>query len=74
VDTAAYFARIRYTGSLDASFETLRALHLAHLYAVPFENLDIHWGRPISLDGAALFDKIVTRRRGGPRGSLQNRP
>jgi N-hydroxyarylamine O-acetyltransferase len=35
------------------------------LLAVPFENLDIHLGRPIVLDQDALFDKIVTRRRGG---------
>ena len=40
-------------------------LHLQHLLTVPFENLDIHLGRPIALDEAALFDKIVTRRRGG---------
>jgi N-hydroxyarylamine O-acetyltransferase len=65
LDIAAYLARIAYTGPLDASPETLRALHLAHLYAVPFENLDIHLGRPISLDFAALFDKVVARRRGG---------
>ncbi len=45
--------------------DTLRALHLAHLYTVPFENLDIHLGRTLSLDSGALFDKIVTRRRGG---------
>jgi N-hydroxyarylamine O-acetyltransferase len=32
---------------------------------VPFENLDIHLGRPIRLDEDALFDKIVRRRRGG---------
>jgi N-hydroxyarylamine O-acetyltransferase len=32
---------------------------------VPFENLDIALGRPIVLDEAALFDKIVERRRGG---------
>jgi N-hydroxyarylamine O-acetyltransferase len=35
------------------------------MYTVPFENLDIHLGRPLSLDTPALFDKIVTRRRGG---------
>lgn len=40
-------------------------LHLAHLYTVPFENLDIHLARPLSLHPAALFDKIVNRRRGG---------
>ncbi len=32
---------------------------------MPFENLDIGLGRPLSLALPALFDKIVTRRRGG---------
>jgi N-hydroxyarylamine O-acetyltransferase len=35
------------------------------MLSVPFENLDIHLGRPIVLDGAALFEKIVGGRRGG---------
>ncbi|GAA2696552.1 arylamine N-acetyltransferase family protein [Nonomuraea recticatena] len=45
--------------------QSLRALQLAHLKAVPFENLSIHLGEPISLESEALFDKIVERRRGG---------
>lgn len=65
MDVNAYLARINYTGSTEPTLETLRALQLAHLYAVPFENLDIHWGRPIILDYERLFDKIVTQRRGG---------
>jgi N-hydroxyarylamine O-acetyltransferase len=65
LDLPAYLERIAYTGPLSASAETLRALQLAHMYAVPFENLDIHLGRPLSLDHEALFAKIVTRRRGG---------
>ncbi|HVN02908.1 MAG TPA: arylamine N-acetyltransferase [Bryobacteraceae bacterium] len=65
MDVPAYLARIAYRGPCGASPGVLRDLHLAHLYAVPFENLDIHSGRPIRLDSAALFDKIVTRRRGG---------
>ena len=44
---------------------TLRALHRAHLMTVPFENLSIHLGEPISLAAGNLMDKIVTRRRGG---------
>jgi N-hydroxyarylamine O-acetyltransferase len=32
---------------------------------VPFENLDIHLSRVITLDEARSFDKIVNRRRGG---------
>ncbi|GAA3440993.1 arylamine N-acetyltransferase family protein [Planomonospora venezuelensis] len=44
---------------------SLHALQLAHLRAVPFENLSIHLGEQISLEPGALFDKIVSRRRGG---------
>jgi N-hydroxyarylamine O-acetyltransferase len=65
MDIPAYLNRIGYAGPLEPSAETLRRLHRAHLQTVPFENLDIHLGRPIVLDEAALFDKIVTRRRGG---------
>jgi N-hydroxyarylamine O-acetyltransferase len=60
-----YLQRINYTGPLTPSTETLHALHVAHLLAVPFENLDIHLGRPIILDEAALYHKIVKQRRGG---------
>lgn len=62
---AAYLQRINYTGPLDPTAETLRALHQTYLRTVPFENLDIHLGRPIVLDEAALFRKIVEQRRGG---------
>jgi len=65
VDRALYLARIGYRGSVVPSAETLRGLHLAHVLTVPFENLDIHLGRPISLEPAAIFEKIVGRCRGG---------
>ena len=65
MNVAAYLKRINYDGPLDPSLETLRDLHLSHLLSVPFENLDIHLRRPIVLEDAALFDKIVERRRGG---------
>ncbi|HZT30828.1 MAG TPA: arylamine N-acetyltransferase [Bryobacteraceae bacterium] len=61
----AYLERIGHRGSVSATLETLRELHREHMLAVPFENLDIHLGRRIVLDPAALFEKIVTRRRGG---------
>ena len=64
-DTAAYLDRIGYSGPAPPTVTTLRALHHAHLRTVPFENLDIHLGRPIILDETLLFAKIVTRRRGG---------
>ena len=61
----AYLDRINYRGSLNADAETLRQLHIAHLRSVPFENLSIHAREPIVLDDESLFEKIITRRRGG---------
>jgi N-hydroxyarylamine O-acetyltransferase len=43
----------------------LPVLMLAQLRTVPFENLSIHLGEPISLDPDDLYTKIVERRRGG---------
>jgi N-hydroxyarylamine O-acetyltransferase len=65
LDVAAYLERINYHGPLEPTAETLRGLHVAHLLAVPFENLSIHAGEPIVLDDEALFDKVIARRRGG---------
>lgn len=64
-DIDRYLARVRYTGSLGVSMETLTALHRAHLLAIPYENLDIHLGRPLTLDAAHIFHKIVNEQRGG---------
>ena len=62
---AAYLARIGVPGPLALDAGALRALHRAHLLTVPFENLSIHLGEPISLAEADLLGKIVGRRRGG---------
>ncbi len=60
-----YLRRINYHGTLEPTAATLRALHVAHLQQVPFENLDIYRRQLFDLDPAALFDKMVRRRRGG---------
>jgi N-hydroxyarylamine O-acetyltransferase len=65
VDVPSYFARINYAGASDATIETLRALHQAHLMAVPFENLDISLGRKIFVDENSILQKVVDQRRGG---------
>src|SRR5574341_1574684 len=65
MNAAAYLERIAYSGSREPNLQTLQTLHRAHLLAVPFENLDIHLGRPIVLDQDKLFEKIVLERRGG---------
>ena len=64
-DLDAYCVRIGYMGSRAVSPATLHGLHYAHTHTVPFENLDIHLGHPLSLDASDLFTKIVTRKRGG---------
>lgn len=61
----AYLDRINYHGPLEPSAEALHALHRAHLLAIPFENLDIHCKQVIHMDQAALYHKIVVKRRGG---------
>jgi len=61
----AYLKCIAYDGPLRIDLATLSALHRAHLRAIPYENLDVQFGRPVSTDPKAAFDKIVTRKRGG---------
>lgn len=65
LDLDAYLARIGYAGPLEPTAATLRALHRAHVLAIPFENADPAVGRPVALDLASLQDKLVRRRRGG---------
>jgi N-hydroxyarylamine O-acetyltransferase len=64
-DVDRYLARIGYAGPREATLPVLRELHLAHLVAVPFENLSVIRREPIVLDEAALLEKVVARRRGG---------
>ena len=62
---SAYLHRLGVRGPVPPTAKTLHQLHEAHLLAVPFENLSIHWQEPIVLSDDALFEKIVVRRRGG---------
>ena len=65
MDVALYLDRIGARAPAEPTLDALAALALAHLCAVPFENLDIAAGRPLSLDPEAIYEKIVARRRGG---------
>lgn len=65
VDLDAYLARIGLTSPIEPTEEWLIRLHRAHAQAVPFENLDIFLGVPIRGDLPGIFDKLVTRQRGG---------
>jgi N-hydroxyarylamine O-acetyltransferase len=65
VPVNAYLARIGYFGASSPTSANLRAIHRAHLFAVPFENLDIALGRKIVVDEDVTVRKIVELRRGG---------
>jgi N-hydroxyarylamine O-acetyltransferase len=61
----AYLRRIGMGAAPLVDPPGLRTLQVAHLFSVPFENLDIHLGVAIALDVEAFVDKIIVRRRGG---------
>jgi len=60
-----YLTRLNYSGAVQPTEDRLEALHRAQFFTIPFENFDILLGREISLEPEVLFDKLVTRPRGG---------
>ncbi len=66
MDTKKYLQRI---GAAKSDFginsKGLKYLQKQHLLNIPFENLDIHWKRPILLDTEKFYKKIVEEIRGG---------
>lgn len=62
---AAYLARIGLPEPMSADLPTLDAVVRAHVRTIPFENLDVQLGRPLTTDPAAAFTKLVEGRRGG---------
>ena len=65
VDLQAYFERIGYSGPRDASLGALHGILAAHVRSIPFENLDVLLGRPISLAPERIAQKLIDERRGG---------
>lgn len=67
LDIAAYFERLGMPRDTvpEYTYDFLRELQYRQVTTVPYENLDVLEGKPISLAPDALFDKMVTRRRGG---------
>ena len=61
----AYLQRIGFRGDRSPNLTTLQAIHRLHLYAISYENLDIHLGRPLVLGAEAAYRKLVVARRGG---------
>lgn len=64
-DLDRYRERLGVAGPLRPDVASLRALHLAHLRAVPFENASVVFGEPVVLDPEAFVHKLGVLRRGG---------
>jgi len=61
----SYFSRIRFEGPRTVTLETLNAVLRHHVETIPFENLSVLLGEPISLEPADLFHKFLKQKRGG---------
>ena len=62
---AAYCTRLGLAAPPPPTAEGLATWQAAHRQAITFENLDVLLGRPIAIDGDAVFAKLVEGRRGG---------
>lgn len=65
MELAGYLDRIGVSERPTRTREWLARVHRAHLAAIPYENLDVTLGRPVSLDSAAAYAKLVEGGRGG---------
>ena len=61
----SYLRRIGFEAGVGPSPETLAILLRCHVLSIPFENLDVQLGVPVTNDIDAAFEKIVGRGRGG---------
>lgn len=64
IDIDPYLNRLKLTHQ-KPSLKYLKQIHKAHLLNIPFENLDIHYQNKIILDIEKIYNKIITRKRGG---------
>ncbi len=60
-----YLDRLGLDAAPQADADGLALVQAAQLRAVPFENFDVLLGRGVNVAPAAVFEKLVTRRRGG---------
>jgi N-hydroxyarylamine O-acetyltransferase len=65
MNVQAYLNRIGYQGKQAVNLSVLRNLHGQHIFSVPFENLDIHYGKEITLEVTSIYKKVVEKKRGG---------
>jgi N-hydroxyarylamine O-acetyltransferase len=65
MNLCSYLARIGFVGLPQADLATLGRLQLSHLQHIAYENLDVQFGRRLTLDSGDAFNKLVSSGRGG---------
>jgi N-hydroxyarylamine O-acetyltransferase len=60
-----YFERVGWSGAAEPTLDTLGALLRAHIFSVPFENLDVQLGKTLTTKVEDAYEKIVNAGRGG---------
>jgi N-hydroxyarylamine O-acetyltransferase len=65
LELSNYLSRLNIGDAESPSLEFLKILQKLHLLNIPFENLDIHYGKSIELDINKIYHKIVLSNRGG---------
>lgn len=60
-----YLRRIDYRQTPQNNLQTLNKLHQKHLFAIPFEDLDIYFKKPLQVEIDSLYKKIIVEKRGG---------
>lgn len=65
INIEKYLNRIDFHDTIDIDENSLFRLQKQHLLNIPFENLDIHYGKKISLVIKDIYKKIIIQKRGG---------
>lgn len=65
MDVNGYLKRINYNGVVYRDLSILRELQQHHMFAIPFETLDIQNQIPIILQINCLYQKVIHDHRGG---------
>jgi N-hydroxyarylamine O-acetyltransferase len=64
-DDSEYRQRIQHPQSITASETSLKSMHRAQVFKLPFENLDIHLNRGIQVKPEQIYNKVIKQPRGG---------
>jgi N-hydroxyarylamine O-acetyltransferase len=60
-----YLDRIGYVGCAEPTLACFTEIHRRQAFTIPYDTLDIQLGRTHDRDIARIYDKTVTRKRGG---------